>query len=37
MHALDDLEDRYLAEHRLEHPEERIPLADVRQVLGLEK
>jgi RHH-type rel operon transcriptional repressor/antitoxin RelB len=34
--ALEDLEDRYLAEQRLEHPEPRLSLAEVRQELGLE-
>ncbi len=34
--TLEDLEDRYLAEHRLEHPESRLSLTEVRQELGLD-
>jgi RHH-type transcriptional regulator, rel operon repressor / antitoxin RelB len=33
---LDELEDRYIAEHRLEHPIDRVSLADVRPELGLD-
>jgi RHH-type transcriptional regulator, rel operon repressor / antitoxin RelB len=33
---LDDLEDRYIAEHRLEHPAERLSLETVRQSLALD-
>jgi RHH-type transcriptional regulator, rel operon repressor / antitoxin RelB len=33
---LDDLEDRYIAEHRLEHPTERLSLEAVRQALALD-
>ena len=33
---LDDLEDRYIAEHRLEHPAERVSLEEVRRSLALD-
>jgi len=33
---LDDLEDRYIAEQRLEQPEERLTAREMRQELGLE-
>lgn len=34
--TLEDLEDRYLAEQRLEHPAPRLSLAEVRHELGLD-
>ena len=33
---IDELEDRYIAEHRLENPDERLTSQQVRQELGLE-
>ena len=36
LEKLDDLEDIYIAEHRLEHPAERIGLDEVKQELGLD-
>jgi RHH-type rel operon transcriptional repressor/antitoxin RelB len=33
---LDDFEDRYIAEHRLEHPTERVSLEEVRRTLALD-
>jgi RHH-type rel operon transcriptional repressor/antitoxin RelB len=33
---IDELEDRYIAEHRLENPDERLTSEQVRQELGLE-
>jgi RHH-type transcriptional regulator, rel operon repressor / antitoxin RelB len=36
LEKLDDLEDIYIAEHRLEHPAKRISLDEVKQELGLD-
>ena len=36
LEKLDDLEDRYIAEHRLENPDERVGLDQVRRELGLD-
>jgi len=33
---IDELEDRYIAEHRLENPDKRLTSEQVRQELGLE-